>query len=79
MHYTGEQYNRLLKLVAMGSGIDKVISSHTGRHTAAMTFANAGISQEVTSKILGHSDLRSTKTYYKITNTRIDLELKKLK
>jgi site-specific recombinase XerD len=79
MHYTGEQYNRLLKLVAMGSGLDKKISSHTGRHSAAMMFANCGISQEVTGKILGHSDLRSTKTYYKISNSRIDMEMKKLK
>lgn len=79
LHYTGEAYNRLLKLISMGAGIEKKISSHTARHTAAMSFANAGISQEVTSKILGHSDLRSTRTYYKITNTRIDLELKKLK
>jgi integrase len=79
MHYTGEAYNRLLKLVAMGSGIDKRITTHSGRHSAAMMFANAGISQEVTGKILGHTDLRSTRTYYKISNTRIDLELKKLK
>jgi integrase len=78
LHYTGEAYNRLLKLVSMGAGIDKKITSHTARHTAAMTFANAGISQEVTGKILGHADLRSTKTYYHISNSRIDLELKKL-
>lgn len=79
MHYTGEQYNRLLKLVAMGSGIDKRVSSHSGRHSFSMMLANSGISQEVTAKLLGHSDLRSTATYYKISNTRIDNELKKLK
>lgn len=79
LHYTGEQYNRLLKLVGMGAGIDKKFSSHTARHTAAMSLANAGVSQEVTGKILGHADLRSTKTYYKITNARIDQELKKRK
>jgi integrase len=79
LHYTGEAYNRLLKLVSLGAGVDKKITSHTARHTAAMTFANAGISQEVTGKILGHSDSRSTRTYYKISNARIDLELKKLK
>jgi site-specific recombinase XerD len=79
MHYTGEAYNRLLKLVVMGAGIDKRVSTHSGRHTAAMTFANAGVSIEVTGAILGHSDMRSTKSYYKITNTRMDLELKKVK
>lgn len=79
LHYTGEAYNRLLKLVAMGSRIDKKVTSHTARHTAAMTLANAGVSQEVAAKILGHTDMRSTRTYYKISNARIDLELKKLK
>lgn len=79
LNMSGENYNRLLKLIAMGAGIDKKVTSHTARHTAAMTLANAGISQEVTAKVLGHADMRSTKTYYKITNQRIDMELKKLK
>lgn len=79
LNMTGEAYNRLLKLISMGAGIDKRITSHTGRHTAAMTLANAGVSQEVTAKILGHADMRSTKTYYKISNQRIDNEMKKLR
>lgn len=79
MHYTGEQYNRLLKLIIKGAGINKNISSHSGRHTAAMRFANSGVSQEVASKILGHRSLKTTSIYYKISNERIDLELKKLK
>jgi integrase/recombinase XerD len=78
MHYTGEQYNRLLKLVAMGSGIDKNVTTHTGRYSFAMILANKGISQEVTSNLLGHRSLRTTSIYYKISNTRIDQELKKL-
>ena len=79
MHYTGEAYNRLLKLIIKGSGINKKISSHSGRHSAAMKFTNAGIRQEVIAKILGHKDLRSTRTYSKISNIAIDNELKKLK
>jgi integrase/recombinase XerD len=79
LHYTGEAYNRLLKLVAMGAGVDKNITSHIGRHTFSMTLANHGISQEVAAKLLGHSDLRSTSVYYKISNSRIDNEVKKLK
>jgi site-specific recombinase XerD len=79
MHYTGEQYNRLLKLVIMGAGIDKKVSTHIGRHTFSMRLANSGVSQEVTAKILGHADLRSTASYYKITNFRVDNEMKKVK
>jgi site-specific recombinase XerD len=78
MHYTGEQYNRLLKLVIMGAGIDKKVSTHIGRHTFSMRLANSGVSQEVTAKILGHADLRSTASYYKITNLRVDNEMKKV-
>ena len=63
----------------MGAGIDKKVSTHTGRHTMAMSLANSGISQEVTAKVLGHKDLRSTVSYYKISNARIDAELKKRK
>lgn len=79
LEITGEQYNRLLKLVAMGAGLDKHISSHSARHTFAMQLANAGVSQEVAAKVLGHADMRSTTTYYRISNQRIDKELKKLK
>jgi integrase/recombinase XerD len=79
LNTTGEYYNRMLKMLAMSVGIDKKISSHTARHSAAMKWTNAGVSQEVIAKALGHSDLRSTKTYSKIANKRIDLEFKKLK
>lgn len=72
-------YNKLLKVIAAAVGIDKDIASHTARHTAAMLLANAGVSQEVTAKILGHKSLKHTAVYYKISNQRIDQELKKLK
>jgi integrase/recombinase XerD len=79
LNMTGENYNRLLKLIAMGAGIDKKISSHSARHSFSMALANNGVSQEVAAKLLGHADMRSTRTYYKISNIRIDNELKKLK
>ena len=72
-------YNQLIKVIAASAGITKHISSHTARHTAAMMLANAGVSIEVTAKILGHASTKTTNIYYKITNKRIDSELKKLK
>jgi site-specific recombinase XerD len=79
--YTGHEntYNTLLKVIAPAAGIDKKISSHTARHTAAMLLADAGVSMEVTAKILGHANLKSTSVYYKISNKRIDDEMKKIK
>lgn len=70
-------YNRILKHVGTICELGK-INAHMSRHTAAIMWANAGISQEVTAKLLGHTDLKSTAIYYKITSTRIDDELKKL-
>jgi integrase/recombinase XerD len=75
---TGEHYNRLLKALMLGVGINKKVSSHTARHSAAIMMANAGISIEVTAKILAHQNIKTTSIYYKITNKRIDEELKRL-
>lgn len=75
---TGENYNRLLKALMLACGITKKVSSHTARHSAAIMMANAGISQEVTAKVLGHKKLATTGIYYKITGSRIDAELGKL-
>jgi integrase/recombinase XerD len=72
-------YNKSLKLIAAMAGIKKDISSHVARHTAGMILANAGVSMEVAAEILGHSSTKHTAVYYKITNKRIDDELKKLK
>lgn len=78
--YTGHEntYNTLLKVIIPASGIDKHVSSHTARHTAAMLLADAGVSQEVTAKILGHSSLKSTSVYYQISNKRVKDEWKRI-
>lgn len=75
--YCNQKVNVYLKAVAHLAKIDKVLTFHSGRHTFGVQCANRGISQEVTAKLLGHTDLRTTAIYYKITNTRIDDEMKK--
>lgn len=72
-------YNKLLKVLAGVAGIEKRVHAHLSRHTAAMMLANAGVSQEVTAKILGQTNLKTTAVYYKISNKRIDMEMKKLR
>lgn len=59
-----QSYNKILKLVAEEAHIDKPISSHWGRHTAAMMFLNAGIRLETVSRILGHSSTKVTEAVY---------------
>lgn len=75
--YTNQKMNQYLKAVAHLAGINKLLTFHTGRHTFAVNCANLGISQEVASKLLGHSDLKTTSIYYKIINSRVDQEMKK--
>jgi site-specific recombinase XerD len=75
--YSNQKCNQYLKAIAHLCKIDKTITFHSGRHTFGMQCANRGISQEVTAKLMGHSDLKTTSIYYKIINTRIDAEMKK--
>lgn len=78
MHYTNEGYNRLLKIVGELAEIKTPLTSHLARHTAAIRWADAGISQEVVGKLLGQKSLKTTAIYYKISGKRIDQELDKL-
>lgn len=76
--YTNEHYNRLLKAIAAECEIKEHLTCHTARHTCAMMLANAGVSIEVTAKILSHSSIRTTAIYYSISGDRIDNEIDKI-
>jgi site-specific recombinase XerD len=76
--FTNEHYNRSLKVIAAICGIKERISVHTGRHTFGTLCASAGISQEVTASLMGHSSLKTTAIYYQITGERTDREFEKL-
>lgn len=75
---TGENYNRLLKALMLACGITKRVSSHTARHTFGTMAARLKISQEVTAKLMGHKNIKTTGIYYQIENNRIDEEYGKL-
>lgn len=59
-----QKYNVRLKLIADAAGIEKPISSHYSRHTAASIWLNEGIPIEVISKALGHSNSQLTERVY---------------
>lgn len=61
---TLEQYNRCLKKASEDAGIGKSLSSHWGRRTAAVMFANHHVPYEVVAKILGHADVKTTAAFY---------------
>lgn len=68
----------LLKEIADVCGIQKNLSTHIARHTfASLAIANK-VSLESIAKMLGHTDIRTTRIYAKIMNSTIANEMKVL-
>lgn len=67
-----QKYNAYLKELAAICGINKEISSHTGRHSFATSVALAnGVSIENVAKMLGHSDTKMTRHYARVLDKSI--------
>ena len=73
-----QKYNIKLKLVADAAGIDKEISSHWARRSAAMIWLNEGVPVDIVSRIIGHTNLRQTAEYAHILDKTVIDEIKKL-
>ncbi|MBR7017801.1 MAG: site-specific integrase [Prevotella sp.] len=73
-----QKYNIKLKLVADAAGIDKPISSHWARRSAAMFWINEGVPLDVVSKILGHTNQKQTLEYAHILDKTIIKEIAKV-
>lgn len=74
---SNQKYNAYLKEIAVLCGIQKTLTTHIARHTAATLMLNAGIAIEVVAKILGHGSTRMTQHYAKlldktVINTKIE-------
>jgi len=76
--YSNQKCNEYIGSVCAILGIDKRVTWHTCRHTFAVQWLNRGGSMEVLSKLLGHSTIKTTSIYGKITNLRIDAEVSKV-
>ena len=64
--------NAYLKEIADLCGIEKRLSCHLARHTFATTVTLAnGISLESVSKMLGHTNLVTTKIYARMLDSRV--------
>lgn len=68
---SNQKVNAYLKEIGDICGIEKNITSHSGRHSFAVLLLNEGFSRSMVAKCLGHSDERMTERYAKILDTTL--------
>ena len=69
---SNQRMNAYLKEIADVCGIAKRLTTHVARHTAAtVVFLANDVSMENVSKILGHSNIRTTQHYARILDSSI--------
>lgn len=64
--------NVVLKTWAQNSGITKKVTFHTARHTFATMMLTLGADLYTTSKLLGHTQVKTTQIYAKIVDKKKD-------
>lgn len=75
---SNQRMNGYLKEIADICHIKKKLSTHIARHTfASLAIANK-VSLESIAKMLGHTDIRTTRIYAKIMNSTIAFEMQTL-
>lgn len=62
--------NKVLAKWTKAAGISKKITFHTSRHTFATMMLTLGADLYTTSKLLGHSDVKTTQIYAKIIDSK---------
>ncbi len=70
-YYVIQKYNQYISEIGKQAGLHKKLSSHVGRRTFGNIALARGISLNVISKILGHSNTLITQRIYAITTQRI--------
>ncbi len=77
---SNQKMNGYLKEIADICDIKKNLTTHLARHTFATTITlTNGVPIETVSKMLGHKSLRTTQIYSKVVDTKISIDMQKLK
>ncbi len=74
---SNQKFNDYLKAIAIRVGIDKNLTHHTARHTFATYMLNRGVTPPALQVLLGHSNIRETMIYAKITPGYLTNEVRK--
>ncbi len=68
---SNQKMNSYLKEIGDACGIDKRLTFHLSRHSFATLTLSKGVSIESVSKMLGHTNIKTTQIYAKITDNKI--------
>jgi len=72
---SNQKMNAYLKEIGDLCGIEKELTFHLARHTFATFTLSKGVSIESVSKMLGHTNIKTTQIYAKITDTKISTDM----
>lgn len=76
---SNQRMNSYLKEIADVCGISKTLTTHIARHSFACIALANQVSMETIAKMLGHSDIRTTKIYAKVLDTTVAKEMEVMK
>lgn len=72
---SNQKMNDYLKEIATVCGINKKITFHVARHSFATLSISYGVPIESVSKMLGHTNIRTTQIYAKIIDTKLSEDM----
>jgi integrase/recombinase XerD len=76
---SNQKVNSYLKVISDLTGLKKTLTHHMARHTFATTIClNNGMPMEDVSKLLGHSSLKTTAIYGRITQDRLQKSMERI-
>ncbi|WP_245693458.1 site-specific integrase [Salinimicrobium catena] len=77
---SNQKANAYLKEIQAQAKINKKLTFHLARHTFATTITlSNGVPLETISKLLGHSELRTTQIYAKVVEKKVSEDMMKLR
>ena len=60
------------------AGIKRTLSHHQARHTFGTLLLSAGVPIESISKMMGHTNIKTTQVYARVTDDKISEDMDKL-
>ena len=76
---SNQKVNDYLKEIASICGINKNLTFHVARHSCATSvLISNGVPIETVSKILGHTNIRTTQIYARITDVKVSNDMEML-